>query len=123
MVLIDRSRVNSPLLVIILVVTFLHNFAFNSGTFYLALYFQVRLLRWGGHGHNIFIPGGQWLDTSECWHSDVAILTWIFTRLYARCMAYWICSDKNWRHCCAKMDHYLWASCLYYRIWYFLLFK
>jgi len=28
--------------VIILVVTFLHNFAFNAGTFYLALFFQVR---------------------------------------------------------------------------------
>jgi hypothetical protein len=28
--------------VIILTVTFLHNFAFTSGTFYLALYFQVR---------------------------------------------------------------------------------
>lgn len=30
---------------IILVVTFLHNFAFNAGTFYLALYFQVREAR------------------------------------------------------------------------------
>jgi hypothetical protein len=28
-------------LVIILVITFLHNFAFNAGTFYLALYYQV----------------------------------------------------------------------------------
>lgn len=27
---------------ITLVVTFLHNLAFNAGTFYLALYFQVR---------------------------------------------------------------------------------
>ena len=30
--------------VITLAVTFLHNFAFNAGTFYLALYFQVRRL-------------------------------------------------------------------------------
>jgi hypothetical protein len=30
--------------VIILVVTFLHNFAFNAGTFYLALYYQVSRL-------------------------------------------------------------------------------
>lgn len=28
--------------VIILFVTFLHNFAFNAGTFYLALYYQVK---------------------------------------------------------------------------------
>lgn len=28
-------------IVIILVVTFLHNIAFNAGTFYLALYYQV----------------------------------------------------------------------------------
>lgn len=28
-------------LVSVLVITFLHNFAFNSGTFYLALYYQV----------------------------------------------------------------------------------
>ena len=30
-------------LVIILVINFLHQFVFNIGTFYLALYFQVRL--------------------------------------------------------------------------------
>lgn len=31
------------LLVVILIITFLHNFAFSAGTFYLALFFQVRL--------------------------------------------------------------------------------
>jgi len=31
-------------LVVILSITFLHNFAFNAGTFYLALFYQVRLL-------------------------------------------------------------------------------
>lgn len=30
------------LLAVILVITFLHNFAFSAGTFYLALFFQVR---------------------------------------------------------------------------------
>ena len=34
------SHFGSP--VITLAVTFLHNFAFNAGTFYLALYLQVR---------------------------------------------------------------------------------
>lgn len=29
------------LTVLILIITFLHNFAFNAGTFYLALYYQV----------------------------------------------------------------------------------
>jgi len=38
-------------LVIILVVTFLHNFAFNAGTFYLAFYFQVSLFFFGLKWH------------------------------------------------------------------------
>lgn len=37
------SRVPSDiLLAVILIITFLHNFAFSAGTFYLALFFQVR---------------------------------------------------------------------------------
>lgn len=34
---------NDPL-VIILAITFLHNFAFTAGTFYLALFYQVRAM-------------------------------------------------------------------------------
>jgi hypothetical protein len=35
-------------LVMILLISFLHNFAFNAGTFYLALYFQARPLPFSG---------------------------------------------------------------------------
>lgn len=36
------------ILVMILLITFLHNFAFNAGTFYLALYYQARCLPFFG---------------------------------------------------------------------------
>jgi hypothetical protein len=39
------SRVSEYFLAVILIITFLHNFAFSAGTFYLALFFQVRLPR------------------------------------------------------------------------------
>lgn len=39
------SYLSDGFLVILLIISLLHNVAFNSGTFYLALYFQVRSAR------------------------------------------------------------------------------
>ena len=54
--------------VITLAVTFLHNFAFNAGTFYLAVYFQVGLPRGpfastGCSPITIVHVGGPWAIT------------------------------------------------------------
>ena len=38
------TRPSETILAVILIITFLHNFAFSAGTFYLALFFQVRPL-------------------------------------------------------------------------------
>ena len=40
--IIFHGSLSERLLGVILIITFLHNFAFSAGTFYLALFFQVR---------------------------------------------------------------------------------
>ena len=63
------------LLVITLAVTFLHNFAFNAGTFYLALYFQVRRFL-SGYVRRIADrrAGCEWTVPPRGWYDYAAIL-------------------------------------------------
>lgn len=83
--------------VFVLIITFLHNLAFNAGTFYLALYFQVCLLIALINQTLIFhFPlGSIWFDPSGGWYSDVAVFPRFLTGFYASRMVDWILSEKD----------------------------
>lgn len=76
--------------VIILVINFLHNFAFNAGTFYLALYYQV--------SHHVPVSsvqsydstqlGRQWVESFGSGYQTFALFPWFVLGIYASCLAH-----------------------------------
>jgi hypothetical protein len=89
-------------LVIILVVTFLHNFAFNAGTFYLALYYQVYYFL---SGPPTFFSCSSYLRSGNERHltcrsrNDVTTLfSWSVLVVHASRLVYWFLATQKSGH-------------------------
>ena len=92
------SGVCLNILVAILIITFLHNFAFNAGTFYLALFFQVRLR---GCMLLIYLSlltiylGRYWIISPGIWNQNSALLPWVVPGIYASGLVHWILATAD----------------------------
>lgn len=66
---------------IVLIINFLHNSAFTAGTYYLALYYQVKaplalaILVWSIL-INIFLTDSERFQSVASWRAFAAILSW-----------------------------------------------
>jgi hypothetical protein len=72
-------------LVVLLIVSFLHNVAFNTGTFYLTLYYQVRTSCFCSSGHAAY----PYLRLSTCQPQLFALVLCSFRTLWGH----------PWHHC------------------------
>ena len=102
-------------LVVILIITFLHNFAFNAGTFYLALFYQVRLL---GCMLLIFVLpttwiGSYWIITPGIWDQNSTLLPWVISGIYAGGLVRWVLATTDSWHQWPKLDDLNWVTCLH----------
>lgn len=110
--------------VAILIVVFLHSFCFTTGTFYIAIYFQVRSrrnLRSGfanlTHRHQL---GRERDDPIIRGDSYSSLFTGVHTHLLACCMAYWLLANKTGEYEWSKVDivrgldhRCRWLRCVY----------
>lgn len=104
---------------ILLAVVFLHNLAFNTGTFYLSLWYQVcSLTCLSSMGISDSILGCQRAVTSSGRSSNTSLLSWKFCRLDAFCLAYPIRSTQKEKYLCTKVGDNNWLGARSYRFRY-----
>jgi hypothetical protein len=99
----------------------LHNFAFNAGTFYLALYYQVRHFTY--HTFNLAEAkkGCRWFHAVGSWHQLATLLSWIFFGIPAGCMVYRILAKKKSRYDGSEVGHLYWPGHFDIGFWFVLL--
>lgn len=112
-------------LVILLTVSLLHNVAFNAGTFYLALYYQVcserllRVIRTLRYTSNLDC---QSVDLkSSCWSYAPSILLRFISGIDACCLAPRHYSGTHAQYLWPKMGYLGWIVNRYNRFWRVLL--
>ncbi len=113
------SSVSDGFLVILLIVSLLHSVAFNTGTFYLALYFQVRnpcqLSRTSGFTHTSDCQRVN-LEAS-CRSHGPPILFGVVSGLHACCLASRCHSEAYAQHRWPKMGHFHRFAHCHDRVW------
>ena len=102
----------------ILVITFLHNFAFTAGTFYLALYYQVRqLCSSPSFTSDLNTLGCERVDAFGVGPEEFTLLPGVLPCLHACCVVHRLLAEQTSGHWRPKFGHIDRSDYLHPGIW------